>query len=182
MTRASRYAFVLALAALAGTACTSTAMRSEYRPPNAARARVRTAAVLPLENLTAMPSAGKLAADALATELASHRWKVVDRDRAEQVLGQLDVVPGGTIDRIAAMRAGELLGVDAVVFGSVAEAVEGDDTIGPRQSEIGLSLKVLDVRSGQWLLAGSYVASGGDEAVSGAARRAAEEVGKAVGE
>lgn len=182
MTPASRLASVVVIAALSGAACTSPAMRSEYRPAAAARARVRTAAVLPLENLTAMPSAGKLAADALATELGAHHWKVVDRDRAEQVLGQLDVVPGGTIDRIAAMRAGELLGVDAVVFGSVAEAVDGDETIGPREAEIGLSLKVLDVRSGQWLLAGSYVASGGNEAVSGAARRAAEEVGKAVGE
>ena len=173
---------IVALAASA--ACAPSAMRSEYRPAGAARAsaRVRSAVVLPLENLTAMPAAGKVAADALATELAAHRWKVVDRDRAEQILDQLDVVPGGTIDRIAALRAGELLGVDAVVFGSVAEADDGGEETGPSDAEIGLSLKVLDVRTGQFLLAGSYAASGGSEAVSGAARRAAEEVGKAVGE
>lgn len=167
----------LGFVVLGWSAACGSVHHSEYLAPEADRARVRSAAVLPLENLTAQPEAGKVVADAIADSLAAHKLQVVDRGRSEAALAKVDVVPGGTIDRLAAQRLGEILGVDAVVFGSVAEAGTSADA-GPQS--LGVSVRMVDVKTGNWLLAGSYSAKGGDS-IGGAASKAAEAVGKAVG-
>ena len=154
---------------------------SEMRGPEGARAAVKSTAVLPLENLTAMSDAGRVVADVLSTELAARNLQVVDRGRAESSLASVDLVPGATVDRLAAQRLGEILGVDAVVFGSVAEARGPGSGAGPNRATVGLTLRVVDVKTGAYLLAGSYSAAAGGDSITAAARLAAAEVGKAVG-
>src|SRR5207249_1508688 len=105
---------VCSLLAVVALGCGGQVHRSEYLAPAEARVAVHSAAVLPLENLTARPDAGKAVADQLAIELAARKLVVVDRGRAEAALAKVDVVPGGTIDRLAAQRLGQILGVDAV--------------------------------------------------------------------
>lgn len=164
------------LAALAvGAAGCGSFHRSEYLAPEASRKAIRTAAVLPLENLTSRPDAGRIVAEHLATELGNGGVKVVDSAAA---LKKLDLVSGGTVDRLVAMRIGEMLDVDAVVFGSVAEALDGEAPNGPKKPTVGVTLRVVDVKSGDWLLAGSYSAYAGSE--NGAAAKAATQVAKAV--
>lgn len=165
---------------LLSTACGST-HSSAWLGPESQRAAVKSTAVLPLENLTSMEDAGRVVADVLSTELAARKVDVVDRGKSEASLSKVDVIPGGTIDRLAAKRLGEILGVDAVVFGSVAEAQKADPPNGPRRASVGLTIRVVDVKSGNYLLAGSYTASAGDDSITGAARKAAAEIGKAVG-
>ena len=171
---------VVVLAALAAGGCGSV-HKTEWRSPGEGLGKVKKTAVLPLENLTSMQDAGRVVADVLSTELAARDLDVVDRGKSEASLAQVDLVPGGTIDRLAAIRLGEILGVDAVVFGSVAEAREADPGFGPNKAAVGLSLRMVDVKTGAYLLAGSYTATAGDESISVAARKAAAEVGKAVG-
>lgn len=156
--------------------------KSEWRGGDGARAGVRSAAVIPLENLTAVPDAGRLVADVLSTELAARRLLVVDRGRAESSLVSLGIVSGGTVDRLTAQHLGEILEVDAVVFGSVSEAREASPGTGTPRATVGVSLRVVEVKSGTLLLAGSYAASAGDDSITEAARRIASEIGKAVGQ
>ena len=167
-----------AVAALAGCASVHS---SEFRAPGGGLAHVKSTAVLPLENLTAMPDAGRVIADVLSTELAAREVSVVDRGKSEASLRSVDLVPGATVDRLTAMRLGEILGVDTVLYGSVNEAREADPGTGPRKTVVGLSLRLVDVKTGVHLLAGSYSASSGDESITAAARAAAAELGKAVG-
>lgn len=169
-----RVLFLFAALAAGAAGCGSL-HRSEYLAPEAARQAVRSAAVLPLENLTSRPDVGRIVSEHLATELGNGGVKIVNADAA---IKKLDLVSGGTIDRLVALRLGEMLGVDAVVFGSVAEALDGEGSIGPRKATVGVTLRVLDVKSGDWLLAGSYSASAGSE--NGAAAKAATQVAKAV--
>lgn len=173
---------IVAAAALVATlaGCGGVVSR-EYLAPEKMRREIRSAAVLPLENLTAMQDAGKIVSDVLSTELASHSVTVVDRARAEASLGKMDMVSGGTVDRIAAQRLGEILGVDAVVYGSIAEAADGTARPGPRHADVGLTVRVLDVKTGGYLLAGSYTATSRGDSITGAAHRAADRIAKAVG-
>lgn len=169
---------MLAAAWIAGC---GTTHKAEYRSPGDGLAGVKSTAVLPLENLTAMQDAGRVVADVLSTELAARNLEVVDRGKSEASLASVDLIPGGTVDRLAAMRLGEILGVDSVVYGSVSEAREANPGNGPSKAVVGLSLRIVDVKTGAYLLAGSYTASAGDESITAAARKAAADFGKAVG-
>ena len=153
----------------------------EAMAPEKDRGEVRSAAVLPLENLTGTQDAGKIVADVLSTELAARKVTVVDRSRAEASLERVDVITGGTVDRLAAQRLGEILGVDAVVYGSIAEADDGKSVPGPRHANVGLTIRVLNVKSGNFLLAGSYTAEAGSDSMTAAAHKAADRIAKAVG-
>lgn len=168
----------LAVVALAGCA---KVHKSEYRASGDALSSVKSTAVLPLENLTAMPDAGRVVADVLSTELAARSLNVVDRGKSEASLSSVNLVPGATVDRLTAMRLGEILGVDTVLYGSVSEAHEADPGRGTSKAVVGLSLRLVDVKTGAHLLAGSYTASSGNDSITAAARAAAAEVGKAVG-
>jgi hypothetical protein len=173
-------ALAFAVTAAAGGGCTTLHSR-EFLAPETQREAVKSAAVLPLENLTATLDEGKIVADLVSTELSARKLSVIDRGRAEASLARVDVVSGGTVDRLAAQRLGEILGVDAVVFGSVSEAQAGTNALGPTHASVGLTVRVVDVKSGQYLLAGSYTATAGKDAVTDAARKAAGEIAKAVG-
>lgn len=179
IVRGSRMTVVmLASAWIAG--CGST-HKAEYRAAGNGLSAVKSTAVLPLENLTAMQDAGRVVADVLSTELAARDLEVVDRGKSEASLASVDMIPGGTVDRLAAVRLGEILGVDTVVFGSVSEARVADPGNGPRNAVVGLSLRLVDVKTGAYLLAGSYTASAGDDSITAAARKAAADFGEAVG-
>jgi len=170
--------FAAAVAALAGCASVHS---SEYRASGEGLASVKSTAVLPLENLTAMPDAGRVCADVLSTELAARNLSVVDRGKSESSLSSVDLVPGATVDRLTAMRLGEILGVDTVLYGSVSEARDASPGTGTTKATVGLSLRLVDVKTGAHLLAGSYTASSGNDSITAAARAAAAEVSKAVG-
>lgn len=172
---------LVVLAAAAALSGCGHLMSREYLAPDSARHAVKTAAVLPLENLTSVQDAGKIVADMLSTELASRKVEVVDRGRAEAQLARMDVVTGGSVDRLAAQRVGELLKVDAVVYGSVAEAGDGAASPGPGRADVGLTVRVLDVKTGNYLLAGSYTAEAGKDSINQAAHKAADRIAEAVG-
>lgn len=169
---------MIVLASLVAVGCAPKAHRSEYLGSQSARANVKSAAVIPFENLTARPDAGRLFADRVAAELGT-KVRVVERPASEAALKKLDILPGGTVDRVAAQKIGEMLAVDAVVYGSIAEARDGESARGPGTAVMGVSLRMIDVKTGAYLLAGSYSASGATE--SDAATSAAADLGKAVG-
>jgi TolB-like protein len=136
---------------------------SHYQQQRVDRARIlseqRYVAVLPLVNLTSHPEAGRIVGDLLATELyAVTSFKFLERTELTRQLSQgedLEMV----MDRAAARRIGEQLGVDTVIYGSVGEYgyLRGIDQ-GPAVS---VTLRLLDVPSGQVLWAASRSESDG---------------------
>ena len=169
---------VLCLAASAAISACGGVHRSEFVGPEASRKAVRTAAVLPLENLTSLQDGGRIVADQISAELTGLNLKMTERGQAEAAMKKLDVVPGGTIDRLAAQRLGEILGVDAVLFGSIAEAQNGEAKLGPDHATIGITVRMVVVKTGETLLAGSYTGTAGTE--TEAAHKAAGVIGQAV--
>jgi TolB-like protein len=123
----------------------------------------RYAAVLPLVNLTPHPDAGRVVGDLLATEFyAASSFRFLERtELAQRLSGDRDLEQA--MDKAVARRVGEELGVDTVVYGSVGEYgyMRGVDQ-GPAVS---VSLRMLDVPSGQVIWAASRSRSGGCFAV-----------------
>ncbi|MDK2956416.1 MAG: polysaccharide biosynthesis protein PelC [Desulfovibrionales bacterium] len=123
----------------------------------------RYVAVLPLVNLTSHPEAGRIVGDLLATELyAATSFKFLERTELVRQISQeedLELV----MDKAAAQQIGEKLGVDTVIYGSVGEYgyLRGLDQ-GPAVS---VTLRLLDVPSGQVLWAASRSESDGCFAV-----------------
>lgn len=79
-------------------------------------------AVLPLENLTAQPNAGLVAAELISTEIYRRGlFDQVEPSRARNQLVGAKIDLDRLSDASTAQKAGELLGVEAVLVGSVAE-------------------------------------------------------------
>ena len=122
--------------------------------------RARRVAVLPLVNLTSYPYAGRIVGDLLTTELyALSGFQLMERtEMLEKLKGDeedLDQV----LDRIVALRIGNRLGVDTVIFGSVTEYryKRGLD----EDPVVGINIRMLDVDTKRILWAGSKSGTGG---------------------
>lgn len=133
-----------------------------------------TFAVLPLENLSSQPHAGRFLAHALTAELIAVRVIVADPSVTEGALDRMGEVPEGTIGRDVAQNVGRDLGVQAVIFGSIAEVEESETGAA---ATVGLTIRVVDIATGQVLYgASSSVRSNNRGGFEGAARRAAREI------
>lgn len=79
-------------------------------------------AVLPLENLTPQPNAGLVAAELISTEIYRRGlFDQVEPSRARNQLVGAKIDLDRLSDASTAQKAGEMLGVEAVLVGSVAE-------------------------------------------------------------
>lgn len=68
------------------------------------------------------PGAGKLAADVLEQRLVQDgRYSMIERNGIDRVLAEQDFGASGRVDAATAARIGKILGVDAVIFGSISQ-------------------------------------------------------------
>lgn len=139
---------------------------------------------------------GTAASDVLVTELAkTGKFVVVERDKLNKIFEEQKLQASGAIDPRTAVQVGKILGLSAMVTGSVSEAgvkKEGSDYLlasSKRQiAEVVVDIRVVDVETGQVIYAdsgsGSAKAqkravlglggrSGYDETLEGKALRAA---------
>ena len=120
----------------------------------------RHAAILPLVNLTTYPNAGRIVGDLLTTEMyASSSFRIMESTEMIDLLQGDEEDLDRVLDRDAARTIGERLGVDTVVFGSVTEYryKRGLD----EDPVVGINIRMLDVKSGDILAAGSRSETGG---------------------
>jgi len=123
-------------------------------------AKPRITALLPLDNLTSHPHAGRIVGDLLLTELYANTSLMMMEQ--SQVLTHLRTDQPDWDEAMArqtALAMGESLGVDTVIFGSVSEYryKRGLD----EDPVVGINLRMLDVPSRQVVWAGSKSATGG---------------------
>ncbi len=158
----------------------------------------RRVGVVEFENKSAYGQGrlGGAASDILVTELVkSGKFIVVERDRMAKILEEQKLQGQGLIDSVTAVKVGQLMGLEAIVVGSVSQfgvKNEGSDyliTQSKRQiAEVAVDLRLIDVQSGQVILAdsgkglaksskGSFLGMGTkggyDETLEGEALRAA---------
>lgn len=81
---------------------------------------LKNIAILPFENLTENPAATKTIAELVKKELRGKGWVFITRDEAvEEFLAKRRIRYTGGITRLAVREIGKVLGVDAVLVGSV---------------------------------------------------------------
>jgi len=106
---------------------------------------------------------GQAAADMLITELVkTKQFIVVERDKLKLLMKEQSLGMSGVVDPKTAAKAGKILGLNAIVTGSVSETgVKTDGTdIGiykrkTQSAEVTVDVRVVDVNTGRIILADS---------------------------
>lgn len=76
------------------------------------------------------PGAGKLAADVLEQRLVQDgRYSMIERNGIDRVLAEQNFGASGRVDAATAARIGKILGVDAVIFGSISQCNVQTETV-----------------------------------------------------
>jgi len=139
---------------------------------------------------------GSAASDILVTELAkTGRFVVVERDKLDKIMAEQKLQASGAIDPRTVVKVGQILGLNAIVTGSVSEfgvKQEGSEYVivqSKRQTaEATVDIRIVDAETGQVIFAdsgtgiaknakGSVLGLGGrggyDETIEGKALRQA---------
>jgi len=175
---------IACLLIVALAACSSLQKVEVVRTP--ALAKAATLAVLPLENITDRAGAGTAVSAQLAKTLQATRLKVIADDKTQKAYDQIDPGPKTAPDRILAMRVGQLVKADAVLYGSLTEVTSAPEA--PLNgSAIGLSLRIVEVASGRVIFSGSYTVRAGGrvtsaEAVASISQSVADAMASRVGQ
>ncbi len=122
--------------------------------------RARQVAVLPLVNLTNYPYAGRIAAELITTQLyAQSKFKLMEKTQMQETLKNQWADQSQMLDRTAAIKVGNKLEVDTVIYGAVTEFryKRGLD----ENPVVGISVRMLDVKTGEILWADSKSEMGG---------------------
>lgn len=176
-TRLTAALFLVLSLALAGCASGDRQAR-DYLAPSADVANLRIA-VLPFENLTNYPNAGRIAAELLATELYERGiFQLQEPSETLRTLAQLKVDPDNLTSVAAAQQAADLLDVDAVIVGSVSEF--GYQQGLREEPVVGLNARLVEAGSGAVLWASSHSALGGGYLERGSLNATAQRVVSAM--
>jgi len=150
----------------------------DYIDPSADLADL-TVAVLPFENLTNYPNAGRIAADLLATELYERGvFTLQEETETRRALAQLKIDPDNLTSVAAAQQAAGLLDVDAVLVGSVSEF--GYQQGLREEPVVGLNARLGAAGTGSVLWASSHSALGGGYLERGSLNATAQRVVSAM--
>lgn len=96
-------------------------------------------AVMPFENKGGSKDMGEVVLDKLITSLYKlKRFKIIERTQLEKVLKEQALGQTGAIDAATATKVGKVLGVDAVLIGSITQAV----------GSVGIDARLIDTQSG----------------------------------
>jgi len=149
------------LALLLG-ACQLLALGCAEQPEmiNAMRVgQVERLAVLPFEDGPGMNGrqSGSAVTGLLTSELARNgKYRVLERSKLKSVIDEQDLQRSGMVDQATAVKMGKMLGVDAVILGSVTQ-YEMDKTqvyvhmipIVSKDYTVGAAIRMLDVENGE---------------------------------
>ena len=118
-------------------------------------------AVFPLADYPTKPGSGLQIADILSTQLINSNYNIIDRSQTMHILQEQQLGMSGVIDEATAPAIGKILGVQAILTGSINEyqcittIIQGAQPAYMPVSKAGLSLKLIDCETGQIVWAGS---------------------------
>lgn len=159
LATAARSLAVLALTLVLAACASGDRQARDYIDPAADFGAMKVA-VLPFENLTNYPNAGRIAAELLATELYQRRiFQLQEETETRRALAQLKIDPENLTSVAAAQQAAGLLEVDAIIVGSVSEF--GYQQGLREEPVVGLNARLIEAGSGNVLWASSHSVMGG---------------------
>jgi polysaccharide biosynthesis protein PelC len=159
LATAARRLAVLALTLVLAACASGDRQARDYIDPAADFGAMKVA-VLPFENLTNYPNAGRIAAELLATELYQRRiFQLQEETETRRALAQLKIDPENLTSVAAAQQAAGLLEVDAIIVGSVSEF--GYQQGLREEPVVGLNARLIEAGSGNVLWASSHSVMGG---------------------
>ncbi|MBN1383785.1 MAG: hypothetical protein JW983_02730 [Elusimicrobia bacterium] len=114
---------------------------------------------------------GNAVADEFVFQLIDRGIKVIERSRIENIIEEHNLWKSGNIDPATIKEMGKILGVDALIMGTVTRYIEdkkeriyikddnGDlkEEIFLVEAEVGISARMVDVVTGEVVWAGTYV-------------------------
>ncbi|MFH1250002.1 MAG: CsgG/HfaB family protein [bacterium] len=113
-------------------------------------------AVFPLTDYYSSPGSGIQVADIVSFEMLKRGLKIVDRANTETILREQKIGISGIVDEKTAPNVGKLLGVQAILTGSINEYTTTEVDVafkGPPSyltiSAVGLTLKLIDTETGE---------------------------------
>jgi len=125
-------------------------------------AQIKTVAVAPFSNLTPTKDAHKVIVELLVQSLfGGGKYAVVANDSVLKAIPK--AAQGGVIDRSQAQKLGQSLKADAVIIGTVSEYwyQEEQKYYPDREPAVGITARLVDVRSGAVIAAASVSKTGG---------------------
>lgn len=118
---------------------------------------LKSVAILPFENLSENPIAKKVIAELIKKELMSKGWVSIVKDNAiEAFLAKRRIRYTGGITRLTAKEMGKVLGVDAVLVGSINQFSDAND-----RTSIAVTARLVGV-DGNIIWAGTLSYTGND--------------------
>ncbi|MBN2522868.1 MAG: hypothetical protein JXB24_06315 [Bacteroidales bacterium] len=131
---------------------------------------IQRIAVAPFEDAPGIlaKGSGKVVADVMVTQLLTlNKYQVIERSQLQKVLSEHNLSQSGVIDAVTAQEVGKILGVDAVIIGSVTEyqMKKGHvplyvTNIQTRGYTVGASARIVSVESGEILFSSTAVDNG----------------------
>jgi hypothetical protein len=111
-----------------------------------------------VDNAGGNPANARAASDALTEFLVkSKAFIVFERARMSQIMKEQSLSMSGAVSQETAVKAGELMGLNAIVVGQIAE-VGGDGY----ETRVTVRIRLIDTTTGQILVADSGTGVGGD--------------------
>jgi TolB-like protein len=135
--------------------CGAGSKTRAFMRENASLAHIQRVAVLPFEGGGSAP---RIREFTMTKVLASGSFDVVDKGLLDSILAQEAIAPGAPLDAATIKRLGQLLDVQGVIVGSVAETSESRGNA----SFVGvtMTLRLLDSETGMLLWQASGRGSG----------------------
>ncbi len=119
---------------------------------------IKKIAFLPLDNLSANPRAGKVVTEAIKGKLREKGWLFIADDReVERFLAKRRIRYTGAITRVVAREMGKVLGVDAVMVGSINLFSEKKDDV-----VLGVTVRLVSTLDGSILWSDNLSYTGRD--------------------
>ncbi|MCX5858929.1 MAG: LPS assembly lipoprotein LptE [Proteobacteria bacterium] len=137
-------------------------LRQTLPPTEVDLAQIKTVAVAPFTNLTSTKDAQKVIVELLVQSLfGGGKYAVVANDSVLKAVPK--AAPNGVIDRAQAQKIGHSLKADAVIVGTVSEYwyQEEQKYYPDREPAVGITARLVDVRSGAVIGAVSISKTGG---------------------
>ncbi|MDF1791059.1 MAG: CsgG/HfaB family protein [Thalassobaculaceae bacterium] len=174
LAAAARMVATLALGLILVGCASGDRQARDYLDPTADFTKMKVA-VLPFENLTNYPNAGRIAAELMATELYERGiFQLQESTETRQTLAQMKIDPENLTSVAAAQQAAGLLEVDAIVVGTVSEF--GYQQGLREEPVVGLNARLVEAATGNVLWASSHSALGGGYLERGSLNATAQRV------
>lgn len=110
---------------------------------------LKSVAILPLENLTEDPNATDIVTEHIKRELKGKGWVLITKaDTVEQFLAKRRIRYTGAVTRLTVREMGKVLGIDAVLVGSVTQFSDSKD-----KSTAGVSARLISALDGSLIWA-----------------------------